>query len=61
MAIQLPLISRAKAEKAVPLEDCSGRKFTPNEREDIIRYVIWGAEIQRDQDLDTIKALGDKG
>ena len=42
------VISRARAESAVPLEDCSGHIFTPDEREDLVRYVLYGAEIQRD-------------
>ena len=44
------LLRRARVESAVPLQDCSGRNYTKEEREDIIRYVIWGAEIQRDMD-----------
>lgn len=42
------LISRERAEAAVPLVDCSNRAYSKDEREDIIRYVIEGAEIQRD-------------
>ena len=49
--VALPLITRARAEFAVPLEDCSGRKYSKDEREDIIRYLILGAEIQRDTDF----------
>jgi len=45
-----PIISRNRAEDAVPLKDCSGRVYSPDEREDIIRYVLEGAEIQRDAD-----------
>ena len=45
------IITRERAEAAVPLHDCSGREYTKDEREDIIRYVIWGAEIQRDKDF----------
>jgi len=45
-----PIISREQAEAAVPLKDCSGRTYSANEREDIIRYVLEGAEIQRDVD-----------
>lgn len=47
---RLPLIGRERAESAVGETDCSGRKFTPVEKEDNIRYVLWGAEIQRDKD-----------
>lgn len=43
------IISRERAENAVPLNDCSGRVYSKDEREDIIRYVISGAEIQRDK------------
>lgn len=46
----LPLISRERAELAVGTVDCSGRTFDPDEREDLIRYVLEGAEIQRDKD-----------
>ncbi len=44
------VISRERAESAVPLVDCSGRVYPEDEREDLIRYVIYGAEIQRDYD-----------
>ena len=50
--IALPLISRARAESAVPLEDCSGRKYGKDEREDLIRTIIEGAEVQRDTDFE---------
>ena len=40
-------ISRTQAEGAVPPTDCSGRQYTPDEREDLIRYVLLGAEMQR--------------
>ncbi|KKM93070.1 hypothetical protein LCGC14_1212060 [marine sediment metagenome] len=40
-------VSRRTAERAVPLEDCSGRKYGVDEREDLIRYVLLGAELQR--------------
>jgi len=46
----LPLISRERAEFAVGETDCSERKFTPIEKEDNIRFVLLGAEIQRDKD-----------
>ena len=55
------LITRAKAESAVPLQDCSGRNYTKEEREDIIRYVIWGAEIQRDTDQEEYENLNKNG
>lgn len=45
-------LSRARAEEAVPLKDCSGRKYSPDEREDIIRYVLLGAELQHVLDSD---------
>jgi len=52
--VKFNLISRKRAEEAVPFIDCSGRTFGIDEREDLIRYVIFGAEIQlhRDQSLD---------
>lgn len=49
--IALPLISRERAESAVSLVDCSRREYGKDEREDLIRYVILGAEIQRDKDF----------
>lgn len=52
--IALPLISIARAESAVPLVDCSGRKYGKDEREDLIRTVIDGAEIQRDMDFEAM-------
>lgn len=50
--IALPLISRTRAESAVPLEDCGGRRYGVLEREDLIRCLILGAEIQRDKDFE---------
>ena len=47
-----PIISREKVESAVPLEDCGGRKYPDWEREDIIRYMLFAAEIQRDRDIE---------
>lgn len=47
---EFPLISRERAEFAVPKTDCSGREYTPDEWEDNVRYVLYGAEIQRDKD-----------
>ncbi len=44
------MISRERAEQAVPFMDCGGRLYGADEREDLIRYVLWGAEIQRDKD-----------
>ena len=52
--MKLELISRKRAEEAVPLIDCSGRKYDEGEREDIIRYVQEGAELQRDRDEDVL-------
>ena len=52
--VALPLISRARAESAVPLEDCSGQKFSKDEREDLIGTLIDGAEIQRDMDFEVM-------
>ncbi len=45
-----PLISRTRAEFAVGETDCSGRKYLPDEWEDLVRTIINGAEIQRDMD-----------
>lgn len=47
---ELPLIGRERAESSVTRTDCSGRQYTPTEWEDNVRYVIDGAEIQRDKD-----------
>ena len=44
------VISRERIEGAVPLEDCGGRKYLEWEREDIIRYMLFAVEIQRDYD-----------
>ena len=52
--IALPLISRARAESAVEFVDCSGRKYSKDEREDLIRTLIYGAEIQRDADFEAM-------
>lgn len=46
--IDMPLISKARAKKAVPAYDCSGKKLSKFEREDIVRYILLGSEIQRD-------------
>ncbi len=51
---ELPLISRESAERHVPFEDCGGLKYDDDLREDIIRYVLVGAEIQRDKDFETL-------
>ena len=52
--IALLLISRERAESAVGLIDCSGRKYDKDEREDLIRTIIDGAEIQRDMDFEVM-------
>lgn len=52
--IALPLISRERAEFAVPLVDCFGQKFSKGEREDLIGTLIDGAEIQRDADFESM-------
>lgn len=49
------LMSRERAEGLVPLTDCSGREYGKDEREDIIRYVLLGAEMQMFKDEDTIR------
>ena len=50
----LELISREIAELSIPLQDCSGRNYNKDEREDIVRYFILGAETQRDKDFETM-------
>jgi len=45
-----PLVSVQRIERAVPLQDCSGRKYSEWEREDIVRYMLQAAEMQRDDD-----------
>jgi len=45
-----PRISRDRIEKVVPLQDDSGRSYSEWEREDIMRYMEWAAEIQQDCD-----------
>ena len=52
---KLPLVSRVRAESAVPLDDCSGRAYSIDEREDIIRFFLFGAEVQRDKDIEHYK------
>ncbi|KKL13442.1 hypothetical protein LCGC14_2525710, partial [marine sediment metagenome] len=47
---ELPLISRKRAESAVGERDCGERIFEAEEKEDNIRWVLHGAEIQRDKD-----------
>jgi len=47
---RFPLLSRARAEFAVGDVDCGGRKYEPIEWEDLVRTLIFGAEIQRDKD-----------
>lgn len=50
--IALPLISRKRAESGVGLGDCAGRVYGKDEREDLIRCLIYGAEMQRDKDFE---------
>ena len=52
--MKLNIIKGARAEKAVPLDDCSGKRYTPDEWEDLVRTILEGAEIQRDTDLDQL-------
>ena len=49
--VGMPLILRDRAESAVGLVDCGDRPYEEIEREDMIRYVLLGAEIQRDKDF----------
>ncbi len=41
-------VSRKRAECCVPHVDCSGRRYSDDEWEDLVRYVIEGAEVQWD-------------
>ncbi len=41
-------VSRELAERCVPRIDCSGRPYDEDEWEDLVRYVIEGAETQWD-------------
>jgi len=50
------LLTRRQAEALVPTTDCSGRKYTDEEREDIIRYILLAAELQREL---TLKEVGE--
>lgn len=49
---ELPIVTRERIQQAVPLQDCSGRTYPDWEREDIVRYMLFAAEIQRDRDID---------
>lgn len=54
------LLSRKTAEETVSEYDCSGSKWDDifeGLREDIIRFVLEGAEIQRDKDEETLLKL----
>jgi len=44
----MPLVGHTKAKRVTPLSDCSGKKYSKDEREDIARYILLGAELQRD-------------
>ncbi|KKN75293.1 hypothetical protein LCGC14_0381450 [marine sediment metagenome] len=44
------LLALDVARKHVPEKDCGGRYYTAIEREDIARFMVEGAEIQRDKD-----------
>ena len=45
------LLTKERIQKAIPPEDCSGRIYPDWEKEDITRYMILAAEIQRDYDI----------
>lgn len=52
-------ISRVEAESAIPPHDCSGRLLGEDEREDLIRSVLLGAEMQRGEiQIRTEKEIG---
>ncbi len=48
------LLSIKKARESVPDEDCSGHKYTEDEKEDIARFMQFGAEIQLTMDTDRL-------
>ena len=48
------LLSIEKARESVPNEDCSGHKYSEDEKEDIARYMQFGAEIQLTIDTDRL-------
>ena len=50
----MELISRERAERAVPIKDCSGQVTDGAIREDFIRYLLYGAEIQMEKDAKEI-------
>lgn len=52
------LISRQRAQEVIPSNDCSGREYTTNEREDLVRYILLGAEMQLAHDKLTMGAQG---
>jgi len=52
-----PIITRAKVQGLIPLTDCGGRIYPEDEREDLVRHMIWAAENQRDADIDYYKNL----
>lgn len=47
----MPLIKEERALLAIPDTDCGGHPFSANEKEDIKRYILDGAEMQRDKDF----------
>jgi len=49
-----PVISRERIISSIPPTDCSGHKFSEDEREDLYRYMEGSAEIQRD---DTVEKM----
>jgi len=53
MVEDLPIITRNRIQKAVPNCDCAGRKYPKEEREDLVRYMLLAAEIQRDCDMNS--------
>ena len=55
MVEKLPIVKRKRIEDAIPLVDCSGKQYTSELREDIIRHCLFCAEIQRDVDYEILK------
>lgn len=46
----MPLVSPERAEFLVGDKDCGQRTFEPDEKEDLIKTFLYGAQVQRDKD-----------
>ena len=49
------LLTLERAREIVPDVDCSGRVYNKDEKEDIARFMVEGAEYQRDMMVEHIK------